>query len=118
MLTDVGASQLPALIRRVDPTRNKQPDGGGVVEQLAGNVLALDLDYHDGLKWRADWPKDTKGWPVAIRIRLIVLAGSAAKSVNLDLADPVRLAESRWAWRTSRIVNFPRRTMADRGDKE
>ena len=116
--TDVGASQLPVLMRRADPTRNKQPDGGGVVEQLASNVLALDLDYHDGLKWRDDWPKDTKGWPVVIRIRLVVLAGSAARSVDLDLADPAMLAESRWAWRTSRIVNFPRRAMPNKRDKQ
>ena len=113
-----GASQLPALMRRTDPTRNEEPDDGGVLERLADNVLGLNLAYHDGVDWRLDWPKDTKGWPVAIRIDLVVLAESAAKSFDPNSVDPAMLAESQWAWRTSRIVNFPRRAKPDSGGEE
>ena len=94
-----GDGSPPMLMRRTDPTRNETPDGGGVVEVVADNVVSLDLAYHDGIEWRPDWPKETKGWPMAIRIRLAVLAD--AESRRSDSAARPK------AWTISRIVNFP-----------
>ena len=84
---------LPALMRRTDPTRNESPDGGGVVELVAENVLGLNFAYHDGTGWRIDWPESADSWPLAIRIELAVVAKK----------DPSKV------WTTSRVVNFPYR---------
>ncbi len=62
----------PLLMQRVDPTRNRPPDGGGVVTMLAEDVVALDLSYHDGLDWRDAWGERPGGLPAAVRIRLVV----------------------------------------------
>ena len=79
------------LVRRIDPTRNEEPDGGGVVEPIAENVLALDFAYHDGFEWRDEWSRDTEGSLLAVRIRLMVLAPGDIEKI----------------WTTSRIVSFP-----------
>ena len=79
------------LMRRLDPTRNQAPDGGGVVETLARNILALELSYHDGRQWRADWSADQKSWPLAVQIRLTAV----------DPSDRSKL------WTIGRVVNFP-----------
>lgn len=84
---------LPALVRRTDPTRNAEPDGGGVVEHVARNVLGLDLAYHDGVEWRKDWPEKKQGWPLAVRIELTVADGDARGARRM--------------WTTSRLVSFP-----------
>lgn len=84
---------LPALVRRTDPTRNPEPDGGGVVEHVARNVLGLDLAYHDGAEWRKDWPEKKQGWPLAVRIELTVADGDARGARRM--------------WTTSRVVSFP-----------
>ena len=81
------------LMQRIDPTWNKEPDEGGVVQPLAWNVLALQFSYHDGLQWRDDWPARMKSWPLAVRIRLAIR----------DDAEPVKI------WTTGRTVNFPHR---------
>ena len=80
-------------MRRTDPTRNDDPDEGGVVELIAENVLGLNFSYHDGIAWRLDWPETAKSWPLAVRIELAVFSKQ----------DPSKV------WTTSRIVNFPYR---------
>jgi type II secretory pathway component PulJ len=92
-LSEPSDESPPALMRRTDPTWNEQPDGGGVVERVAEGVLGLDLAYHDGTEWRGKWPKGKRGWPLAVRIRLAVLARTRPREV----------------YTTSRVVNFPRR---------
>ena len=57
-------------MRRTDPTRNRQPDEGGVVEPIAVNVLGLDFSYHDGIDWVDRWRKSNREWPAAIRFQL------------------------------------------------
>ena len=84
---------LPALMCRTDPTRNDAPDGGGVVELVAENVLGFNLVYHDGTGWRSDWPSTLQSWPLAVRIQLAVVGKT----------DPSKV------WTTSRVVNFPYR---------
>ncbi len=64
--------RYPALMRRTDPTRNDQPDGGGVVDRLAVNIVALDFTYFDGERWTPDWPAYLELWPAAVRVRLSV----------------------------------------------
>ncbi len=73
---------LPVLVRRMDPTRNPPPDGGGVAERIAGNVLALAFAYHDGQTWRGYWKPADRAWPKAISVRLVVA----------DPADPTATA--------------------------
>lgn len=85
---------LPALMCRTDPTRNEDPDGGGVIELVAENVMEFNLAYHDGTTWRLDWPADLKSWPLAVRIRVTVV----------DKDDPRKF------WTAGRVVNFPYRS--------
>lgn len=84
---------LPVLVRRTDPTRNERPDGGGVVERVAGGVIALAFEYHDGAAWREDWPETSRLWPAAVRVHLIVTTEQ----------------ELRKTCTVSRTVNFPYR---------
>jgi hypothetical protein len=84
-------ADLGVLMRRVDPTRNPQPDGGGVVERIAAHVLGLQLEYFDGERWRDDWPRTQQAWPAAIRIDVAVASASTPRKV----------------WSVSRTVNFP-----------
>src|SRR5690606_32802021 len=41
--------QQPVLMRRLDPTRNPEPDEGGVLDRVAQGVLGLDIAYYDGI---------------------------------------------------------------------
>ena len=102
-----GAGELPALMRRLDPTRNKKPDEGGVVDVIAPNVLGLDFAYHDGVQWLSDWPEDSHGWPLAVRVRLVVLVGDEATYESAMATVPWDSAEVMTAWPISRVVNFP-----------
>ena len=79
------------LIRRIDPTRNEDPDGGGVVEPIAENVLGLDFAYFDGFAWRDEWPGEGKSELLAVRVRLMVRAPGKIGRI----------------WTTSRVVSFP-----------
>ena len=92
-LCELTEDMPPVLMQRIDSTRNEKPDGGGVVRCVAENIVGMDLAYHDGQQWQDEWPEQTKGWPIAIRIRLAVLGEAGPTAV----------------WTTSRIVNFPRR---------
>ncbi len=88
-----GPSNQPSmLMERLDPTRNNEPDGGGVVHCIAENIAAMELAYHDGRSWRAEWSAKTDGWPKAVRIRLLAVDPDDAKTT----------------WPVESIVNFPR----------
>jgi len=63
--------------------------------------LGLEIAYHDGRQWLSKWPKDSKDWPIAVRIRLAVLYEAGLR--QRPPAGPENV------WTTSRIVNFPRR---------
>lgn len=91
-LGQVDPDRPSVLMQRLDPTRNEQPDGGGVVQCVAENIVGLNLDYYDGRQWRAEWPEDSKQWPIAVRIDLVA-------------ADP---ENNRMVFPISRVVNFPR----------
>lgn len=82
----------PMLMQRLDPTRNEEPDGGGVVRCIAENIVALELAYHDGRTWQPEWSAETDGWPVAVRVSLLAV-------------DP---DDARTTWSAASIVNFPR----------
>jgi hypothetical protein len=86
------ADRPPMLMERLDPTRNREPDGGGVVHCVAENIVALELAYHDGRSWRPEWSSLRDGWPKAIRISLLAV----------DPDDP------RITWPVEGLVNFPR----------
>jgi len=61
------------LMRRTDPTLNAEPDGGGIIERIAENVVSFDIRYHNGIDWQDDWPERQNGWPKAIRVRLSIV---------------------------------------------
>lgn len=90
---------LYVLMRRTDPTRNEEPDEGGVLEVIAENVVGLNFRYHDGIDWRDDWPRRSTR-PLAVRIELAV----ATKT------DPPKI------WTTSRIVTFPHHKPPDQSE--
>ncbi len=69
-LARVEGRRWPTLMRRTDPTRNGPADGGGVVEPVADNVVALALAYHDGARWQDRWPRTSRQWPAAVRVWL------------------------------------------------
>lgn len=92
---DPQTGESPALMRRVDPTRNVEPDGGGVLERVADDVVGLNLSYHDGVQWRDQWTSETDGWPVAVKVELIVDPGAYEAGA---MQDPVLV---------SRLINFP-----------
>jgi general secretion pathway protein J len=65
------------LMRRSDPTKNADPDRGGVVEPLAEDVVGLDLQYLDAGKWEDRWPDTLKRLPAAVNVRLLYRADDA-----------------------------------------
>lgn len=79
------------LMRRTDPTRNPPPDGGGVVEPLAQDIVGMDIQYFDGTQWVDRWPESLKSWPTAVNVRLIYRADTATGRVGT----------------VSRLVDFP-----------
>lgn len=87
-------ARFPILVRRTDPTRNDEPDRGGVVERVAGGVMGMNLSYFDGTAWLEEWPASRRDYPAAVRVELIVARGTAAKPTFTTAA---------------RVVTFPRR---------
>jgi len=81
----------PSLMRRLDPTRNDRPDGGGIVEPVAANIVALDISYFEAGRWIEEWTEERTGWPRAVRVRIAAMRAEPPRRV-------VRL---------ERIVNFP-----------
>jgi hypothetical protein len=86
-----GGGAYPTLYRRSDPTRNLDPDMGGVLERIAQRVGALDIEYHDGEQWLPEWLPDQREWPLAIRFNVAVLGG--------ELEEPV-------VWSSRRTVGY------------
>jgi len=80
-LTQPERDRPPVLLRRTDPTRNEQPDGGGVLERLAGNTVGLDFAYLDGTEWRKRWPTSLRRWPAAVRLRLVVATDTQPRAL-------------------------------------
>ncbi|MEX2545008.1 MAG: prepilin-type N-terminal cleavage/methylation domain-containing protein [Phycisphaeraceae bacterium] len=91
-LQPVEGEQLLVLHRRTDPARNDPPDGGGVVEQIARQVISFELLYFDGVEWHPQWEAQQQGWPLAVQATLVFAA---------EVGSPPR--------RFTRIVNFPHR---------
>ncbi|MEM9913471.1 MAG: prepilin-type N-terminal cleavage/methylation domain-containing protein [Planctomycetota bacterium] len=73
---------FPALLRRTDPTRNEEPDEGGVIELVARNVGALDFEYFDGQRWLPDWPEFVDGSPTALRVTVGVMLDDEAGTMR------------------------------------
>lgn len=76
------ADQPPALMRRLDPTLNLQPDDGGILERIANNIAGLDIQYHDGIEWLEEWPIENTQWPLAIRFNILIIAGDPEQPIT------------------------------------
>ena len=74
-----------SLWRRRDSTPDAEPLAGGTLEEIAGGVSALRLEYYDGWEWFDEWgdpegkrrgqdpltlPSNVSGLPEAVRITL------------------------------------------------
>jgi type II secretion system protein J len=79
------------LMRRTDPTRNVEPDDGGVLERVASGIVGLNMNYYDGVGWREQWIKDVPPFPVAVRIEVMARSADGGAQVH----------------QVSRVVNFP-----------
>lgn len=66
------------LWHREDPNPDEEKLSGGVVYELAENVLGLNFAYYDGEKWREEWDSTESGLPKAVRIAL-TLADESGK---------------------------------------
>ncbi len=67
-LESPGGDDRPMLMRRTDPTRNALPDGGGVLEVVARDVVSLDFEYFEAGQWLTDWPEYYGRLPQAMRV--------------------------------------------------
>lgn len=60
-----------ALWRRRDPVPDDNPEGGGVAEPVADNVVGFFVEAYDGESWRSDWDSDDDGIPKALRVSVV-----------------------------------------------
>jgi prepilin-type N-terminal cleavage/methylation domain-containing protein len=90
-LSTEDGSSAAVLFRRTDPTRNAEPDGGGVVERIAGDIVGFDVRYHNGKDWQDEWPATPGAWPILVRVRVEVLIDSQRNKT----------------FTLSRTINFP-----------
>lgn len=93
---------LPVLRRRLDPTFNPEPDGGGVIDELAENVVMLNITYFDGSLWYDDWLREFEAMPIAVRVTMQV---ARANNYESDTREPKRVT-------VSRLINFSRMPQA------
>ncbi|MEM1026613.1 MAG: type II secretion system protein GspJ [Planctomycetota bacterium] len=94
-----GPRGLPYLRRRTDPSLSQDEillgEGGGVADRVAENVVAFDVQYFDGVTWRADWPPALQAVPSAVRVSV------AVREPNPDPRREPRVVSHR------RLVSFP-----------
>jgi type II secretion system protein J len=89
--------EFPTLMRRTDPTRNDEPDRGGVVERVAARVIGLNFSYLDSRHWRDDWPESLHAWPRVIKVEVVTATGGVRPAFTT----------------ASRLVSFPRLARSD-----
>jgi len=56
-----------ALWRRRDPVPDDAPEGGGLAEPIADNVIGVAFEAYDGENWWSSWDSDDDGLPMAVR---------------------------------------------------
>ncbi|QQE11154.1 type II secretion system protein [Planctomycetota bacterium] len=69
---------MGALVLRLDPTLNEEPDEGGVEMVVAKNIVGLNVEYHDGVDWVHDWEVD-QGLKYPQLMRVTVTAEDSMK---------------------------------------
>lgn len=83
MLIEGEDGGLPMLMQRTDPTRSiEEPDESGVVHRVAERVVAMNVDYHDGLAWLGEWEASHGRWPLAVLINLAIADDDQATRVT------------------------------------
>ncbi len=58
------------LLHREDANPDEEKLSGGIVYELAEDVIALDFAYYDGEQWQTEWDAGESGLPYAVRIAL------------------------------------------------
>jgi len=63
------------LMRRTDPTPDREPESGGITFVLLENIAGMNVEYFNGREWVPDWNAKGKGMnlPKVIRIELVFL---------------------------------------------
>lgn len=93
-----GDGRVPRLVQRIDPTRNREPDGGGVLQTAAVQVLSMNLAYFDGAAWTSAWPVELQRLPRAVRVEIAVVELDQRGEPRRGPADVVTVA---------RLVSLP-----------
>ncbi len=60
-----------SLWRRRDPVPDDTPEGGGMVDAVADNVVGLLVEAYDGENWWTEWDSDDDGIPRALRFSVV-----------------------------------------------
>jgi len=68
-------TKMTVLLHREDANPDEEMLSGGIVYELAEDVMALDFAYYDGEEWREEWDSEKDGLPYAVRIALTLADG-------------------------------------------
>jgi len=78
-----------ALWRRKDPGVDDEMEDGGILTEIAHDVVALNVEYFDGLDWLDAWlPEEAIGMPASVRVT-IALTRSDSPGQTLTLTTTV-----------------------------
>jgi hypothetical protein len=63
-----------ALWRRKDPGVDDEMEDGGILTEIAHDVVALNVEYFDGLDWLDTWlPEEAIGMPASVRVTIALV---------------------------------------------
>ena len=78
-----------ALWRRKDPGVDDDMEDGGILTEIAHDVVALNVEYFDGFDWLDEWlPEEAIGMPTAVRVT-VALARPESPGLSVALMTTV-----------------------------
>ncbi len=85
----VQGEERSALMRRVWPNPNKKTSGGGLLTELAENIVYFKAQYYDGTEWRFDWPEELEQVCDLIEVQMASVAGDkiVTRSFAVNLSE-------------------------------
>jgi hypothetical protein len=69
-----------ALWRRRDIAFDDVPDGGGIAAEVAGGVIALNVEAGDGTDWYSEWDSDLYGLPHLLRATVVATSDDGRRT--------------------------------------
>jgi len=58
------------LLRRLWPNPDKDSEPGGVLTEIANNIVVFDIKYFDGDEWLDEWPEESEALPELIEVNI------------------------------------------------